>query len=128
MIDLQSPARPPRFLDRVRQALRARHLSRRTERAYVAWIRRVIWFHGKRHRHRWRPRLPRGPAATQGPCAPCHRSAAVTDRRQAPYLARENPAILLLENNLLARQCTNERSRSEPSRRAPYERESGAAP
>jgi integrase len=27
----------PRLLDRVRQALRARHLSRRTEEAYVAW-------------------------------------------------------------------------------------------
>ncbi len=28
----------PRLLDRVRQALRARHLSSRTEEAYVAWI------------------------------------------------------------------------------------------
>ena len=32
----------PRLFDRVRQALRARHLSRRTEEAYVAWIRRFI--------------------------------------------------------------------------------------
>jgi integron integrase len=39
----------PRLLDRVRQALRARHLSRRTEEAYVAWIRRFIFFHNKRH-------------------------------------------------------------------------------
>jgi integron integrase len=39
----------PRLLDRVRQALRARHLSRRTEEAYVGWIRRFIFFHGKRH-------------------------------------------------------------------------------
>jgi hypothetical protein len=39
----------PRLLDRVRQALRARHLSRRTEEAYVAWIRRFIVFHDKRH-------------------------------------------------------------------------------
>jgi integron integrase len=39
----------PRLLDRVRQALRARHMSRRTEEAYVAWIRRYIVFHGKRH-------------------------------------------------------------------------------
>jgi Phage integrase, N-terminal SAM-like domain len=36
------PARP-RLLDRVRQALRARHMSRRTEEAYVAWIRRYIF-------------------------------------------------------------------------------------
>ena len=39
----------PRLLDRVRAATRARHYSRRTEKAYVAWIRRYILFHGKRH-------------------------------------------------------------------------------
>jgi len=39
----------PRLLDRVREAVRARHYSRRTEKAYVAWIRRFIFFHGKRH-------------------------------------------------------------------------------
>ncbi len=39
----------PRLLDRVRSALRARHYSRRTEKAYVDWIRRFILFHGKRH-------------------------------------------------------------------------------
>jgi integrase len=39
----------PRLLDRVRAALRIRHYSRRTEEAYVAWIRRYILFHGKRH-------------------------------------------------------------------------------
>jgi integron integrase len=33
----------------VRDAIRARHYSRRTEKAYVAWIRRYIFFHGKRH-------------------------------------------------------------------------------
>ena len=40
---------PLRLLDRVRQTLRARHGSRRTEKAYVGWIRRYILFHGKRH-------------------------------------------------------------------------------
>lgn len=39
----------PRLLDRVRLAIRARHYSLRTEEAYVAWIRRFILFHGKRH-------------------------------------------------------------------------------
>jgi integron integrase len=39
----------PRLLDRVREAIRARHHSRRTEEAYVAWIRRYIVSHGKRH-------------------------------------------------------------------------------
>ena len=39
----------PRLLDRVRAAVRIRHYSRRTEEAYVAWTRRYILFHGKRH-------------------------------------------------------------------------------
>jgi integron integrase len=43
------PAKPPRLLEQVRQSLRARHYSPRTEKAYVAWIRRFILFHGKRH-------------------------------------------------------------------------------
>jgi integron integrase len=39
----------PRLLDRVRGAIRAAHYSRRTEDAYVGWIRRYILFHRKRH-------------------------------------------------------------------------------
>jgi site-specific recombinase XerD len=39
----------PRLLDRVRAAIRARHYSRRTEKAYVGWIKRYIFFHAKRH-------------------------------------------------------------------------------
>ena len=38
-----------RLLDQVRTAMRARHYSRRTEDAYVHWIRRFIVFHGRRH-------------------------------------------------------------------------------
>lgn len=51
MHPLAPPAPParPRLLDRVRQALRLRHMSPRTEAAYVAWIRRFIFFHAKRH-------------------------------------------------------------------------------
>src|SRR5439155_19499942 len=41
--------RQPRLLDRVREVLRARHSSRRTEKSCVACIRRYIVFHGKRH-------------------------------------------------------------------------------
>jgi integron integrase len=45
-----TPARrPPRLLDQVRDAIRTRHYSYRTEEAYVAWIKRYIVFHGKRH-------------------------------------------------------------------------------
>jgi integron integrase len=39
----------PRLMDRVRAAIRARHYSRRTEDAYVIWIRRYIFFHQKKH-------------------------------------------------------------------------------
>jgi len=39
----------PKLLERVRSAIRVRHYSRRTESAYVSWIRRFIVFHGKRH-------------------------------------------------------------------------------
>jgi integron integrase len=42
-------ARPVRLLDRVREVLRTRHYSLRTERAYVGWIRRFLVFHGSRH-------------------------------------------------------------------------------
>ena len=43
------PAGGPRLLTRVREAIRTRHLSPRTEEAYVFWIRRYFLFHGKRH-------------------------------------------------------------------------------
>jgi len=39
----------PRLLDRVRAEIRTRHYSFSTEKAYVGWIRRYIFFHGKRH-------------------------------------------------------------------------------
>ncbi|HEY8181723.1 MAG TPA: integron integrase [Thermoanaerobaculia bacterium] len=42
-------AEPPRFLERVRAAVRTRHYSRRTEQAYVGWTKRFILFHRKRH-------------------------------------------------------------------------------
>ncbi len=43
------PPRPPRLFDRVREAARVQHYSRRTEGTYLAWIRRFIFFHGERH-------------------------------------------------------------------------------
>lgn len=45
----QKEAQKPRLLDRVRQALRTRHYSYRTEESYVSWIRRFVLFHNKRH-------------------------------------------------------------------------------
>jgi len=42
-------AQQPRLLDQVRDAIRRRHYSPRTEETYVHWIKRFIYFHGKRH-------------------------------------------------------------------------------
>jgi integron integrase len=39
----------PRLSDAVRDAIRRKHYSRRTEEAYLHWIRRFIHFSGKRH-------------------------------------------------------------------------------
>ena len=39
----------PRLLDQVRERIRIKHYSLRTEDAYLHWIRRFIFFHGKRH-------------------------------------------------------------------------------
>jgi integron integrase len=39
----------PKLLDLVRDKIRSRHYSLRTERAYLDWIRRFILFHDKRH-------------------------------------------------------------------------------
>jgi Phage integrase, N-terminal SAM-like domain len=41
---------PPRLLDQVRDQIRFRHYSIRTEHAYVDWIKRFIRFYGKRQR------------------------------------------------------------------------------
>jgi hypothetical protein len=38
-----------KLMDRVRHVIRARHYSRRTEEAYVHWIRRYIVFHRTTH-------------------------------------------------------------------------------
>ncbi len=41
--------RPKKLLDQVREAIRLKHYSLSTEETYVAWIRRYILFHNKRH-------------------------------------------------------------------------------
>jgi integron integrase len=46
---LPSAGRPVRLLDQVRATIRGLHYSRRTEDAYVHWIRGFIRFHGLRH-------------------------------------------------------------------------------
>ena len=39
----------PKLLDQVRDVIRRKHFSIRTEQTYVDWIKRYIFFHGKRH-------------------------------------------------------------------------------
>src|SRR3989337_4195194 len=40
---------PKKLLDQMRESLRTRHYSLRTEDAYVEWVRRFILFQNKRH-------------------------------------------------------------------------------
>lgn len=44
-----NPERGFRFLERVRARLRSSRYSRRTEIAYIDWIRRFVLFHGRKH-------------------------------------------------------------------------------
>jgi site-specific recombinase XerD len=43
------PGGGPRLLTRLRAAIRVRHYSRRTEEAYIGWVRRFVRFSGMRH-------------------------------------------------------------------------------
>ena len=49
MTESDRPRPAQRLLDRVSAAIRVRHYSRRTEKAYKSWIRRFVLFHDKRH-------------------------------------------------------------------------------
>ncbi|HVO36059.1 MAG TPA: integron integrase [Gemmatimonadales bacterium] len=82
----------PRLLDRVREALRTRHYSRRTEQAYVAWTRRFIFFHGKRH-----------PAELGAPEVARFLSALAVEGRVAAYTQNQAlSALLFLYRDVLA--------------------------
>jgi integron integrase len=43
------PPQQPKLLDRLAEALRARHYSPRTEQCYRHWVKRFIFFHNVRH-------------------------------------------------------------------------------
>jgi integrase len=49
------PTAAPRLLERLREAIRARHYSARTAEAYVFWVRKYVLFHGRRHPDRLGP-------------------------------------------------------------------------
>lgn len=47
--EAEGRSRPPLLFDRVRQAIRVKHYSYRTEQTYIQWMRRYISFHKMRH-------------------------------------------------------------------------------
>ncbi|HEU0187114.1 MAG TPA: integron integrase [Gallionellaceae bacterium] len=51
MVDANTPSAPtpPKLLDQVRDKIRVKHYSIRTETQYLQWIKRFIYFHGKQH-------------------------------------------------------------------------------
>jgi integron integrase len=82
---------PPRFLDRLRDSLRVRHYSLRTEDAYLDWVRRFILFHGKRH-----------PKDMGAPEVQAFLSHLAVDRRVSPSTQNQaKAALLFLYRNLL---------------------------
>jgi len=44
-----SSSRSPKLLDQLRDRIRVKHYSIRTEQAYVQWAKRYFIFHGMRH-------------------------------------------------------------------------------
>ena len=82
---------PPKLLDRVREAIRVRHYSRRTEEAYVVWIRRFILFHRKRH-----------PSGLGAPEVAAFVSSLATDRDVSPSTQNQAlSAVLFLYRHVL---------------------------
>ena len=54
-MDVQQPresskaGHPPKLMEQMRQALRSRHYSPRTEQTYLHWVRQFIFHHHVRH-------------------------------------------------------------------------------
>jgi hypothetical protein len=46
---MQNPTKPKKLLEQVRDTLRIKRYSYRTEQTYLEWIRRFILFHHKHH-------------------------------------------------------------------------------
>jgi integron integrase len=81
----------PRLLDQVRDRIRLKHYSYRTEQQYVGWIKRFILFHGKRH-----------PANLGGPEVEAFLSHLATEREVAAATQNQAlAAILFLYRHVL---------------------------
>lgn len=100
-----------KLLDRVRQAIRARNYSPRTEEAYVSWVRRFVLFHGKRH--------PREMGATEVTAFLTHLA---THRRVSPSTQNQAAsALTFLYREILGRDLALDRGivRAKRSKRLP---------
>ena len=81
----------PKLLTQVRELIRVRHYSRRTEQAYVHWIKQFIFFHNKRH-----------PAEMGAPEVSAFLSHLAVDRQVAASTQNQAlAAILFLYRNVL---------------------------
>ena len=70
---------PKKLLDQVRDAIRLKHYSIRTEQAYVNWIKRYIYFHNPRH-----PAEMGAPGAWASLTHPAVAGRSFCDRRRPP--------------------------------------------
>jgi hypothetical protein len=84
--------------------VRTRHYSRKTEKAYVGWIRRFILFHGKRH--------PREMGAAE--ITRYLSSLATTGRVAASTQNQALSAILFLYRDVLGTDCRGSTRSSAP--------------
>src|SRR6266511_2914005 len=95
-----------KLLDQVRDHLRLKHYSYRTEETYVSWIKRFIFFHGKRH--------PRDMGAAEIEAFVTHlavaRNVAVTTQNQALS------AVLFLYKYVLKKEVETPPSLLRPGR------------
>lgn len=83
----------PRLLDLVRQQTRVLHYSRRTEEAYVHWVRAFVRYHGLRH-----------PAELAGPDISAFLTWLAHDRDAAPGTHRQALSALLFLYQKVLRQ------------------------
>jgi len=102
---------PPRLLDDLRQAIRSRHYSPRTEQAYCLWVRRFIYFHELRH--------PRDMAEPEINDFLTH--LATVDKVSASTQTQALSALLFLYRHVLGRRVgeLGDVVRARPSRRVP---------
>ena len=85
-------SQPPKLLEQLRESLRVRHYSLRTEDAYVDWVRRFILFHAKRH-----------PNAMGAPEVQAFLTHLAVDRHVSPSTQNQaKAALLFLYRHLLA--------------------------